>query len=239
MACKIGLFNSVPSPLLCEMFGHLGHDFTVLDLEHVLRSPAELEHTIRACELGGGEAWMRVAEVDAKLIGRMLDAGPRGVVLAGLDSAEQAECAVAAAHFPSHGRRGICSGRVTGFGSVALADCIECTRHGVAGGTDETKRGRGACAAADPGTTRRVAGDGRRAEPEPRPAADSSAGVDAVVGDHCCLRLRQQRLCPNPRDPARRQCWLAQPNLQRPFASEERALLQAALGQPATDLRPR
>ncbi|AKK68559.1 2,4-dihydroxyhept-2-ene-1,7-dioic acid aldolase [Xanthomonas translucens pv. undulosa] len=45
--------------------------------------------------------------------------------------------------------------------------------------------------------------------------------------------------CPNPRDPARRQCWLAQPNLQRLFASEDRALLQAALGQPATDLRPR
>lgn len=45
--------------------------------------------------------------------------------------------------------------------------------------------------------------------------------------------------CPNPRDPARRQCWLAQLNLQRLFASEDRALLQAALGQPATDLRPR
>ncbi len=44
--------------------------------------------------------------------------------------------------------------------------------------------------------------------------------------------------CPNPRDPARRQCWLAQPNLQRLFASEDRALLQATLGQHATDLHP-
>ncbi|CTP87068.1 hypothetical protein XTPLMG730_1673 [Xanthomonas translucens pv. phlei] len=44
--------------------------------------------------------------------------------------------------------------------------------------------------------------------------------------------------CPNPRDPARRQCWLAQPNLQRLLASEDRALLQAAPGRHATDLRP-
>jgi hypothetical protein len=53
MACKIGALNSLPSPLLCEIFGHLGYDFAVLDLEHVPRSPAELEHAIRACELGG------------------------------------------------------------------------------------------------------------------------------------------------------------------------------------------
>nr|WP_237653905.1 aldolase/citrate lyase family protein [Xanthomonas translucens] len=201
MACKIGLLNSVPSPLLCEMFGHLGYDSAVLDLEHVLRSPAELEHALRACELGGCEAWGRVPEVDAKLIGRVRDAGARGVVPAGLQSAEQAERAVAAAHFPPHDWRCICGGRVTGFGSVALADCIECRRHAVARGADDTKHGLGACAAADPGTTRRVAGDGSRAEPEPRPAADSSADVDAGVGDHRGLRHRQHAVLPQSARP--------------------------------------
>ncbi|UNU11823.1 hypothetical protein KBV71_03105 [Xanthomonas translucens pv. translucens] len=201
MACKIGLFNSVPSPLLCEMFGHLGDDFAVLDLEHVLRSPAKLEHALHACELGDCEAWVRVPQVDAKLIGRVLDASARGVLPAGLESAEQAERAVAAAHFPPHGRRGICGGRVTGFGSVALADCVECTRHGVARGADATTRGHGTCAAADPGTIRRVAGHGRRAEPERRPAADSSAGVEAGVGDHRGPRHRQHAVLPQSARP--------------------------------------
>ena len=201
MACKIGLLNSVPSPLLCEMFGHLGYDFAVLDLEHVLRSPAELEHAIRACELGGYEAWVRVPEVDAKLIGRVLDAGARGVVLAGLDSAEQAERAVAAAYFPPRGRRGISGGHVTGFGSVALADYIERTRHGAARGADDRKRSRDTGAAADPGTTGRGAGDGRRAEPGRRLTTDSSADVDAVVGDHRGLRHCQHAVLPKSARP--------------------------------------
>ena len=69
MPRSIGLLQSVPSPLLCEMLGHAGYDFVLLDLEHVLLSPDQLQHAIRACELGGCAPWVRVPEVDEKLIG--------------------------------------------------------------------------------------------------------------------------------------------------------------------------
>lgn len=131
MPCSVGLLNSVPSPLLCEMFGHAGYDFVVLDLEHQLLSPDQLQHAIRACELGRCEPWVRVPEVDEKLIGRVLDAGARGVVISRLETAEQAERAVKAAHFPPFGRRGITGGRVTGFGKTSLDDYIAWSRDAI------------------------------------------------------------------------------------------------------------
>lgn len=42
--------NSVPLPMLVEMIGYAGYDFVILDLEHLLRDPVELEHAIRAAE---------------------------------------------------------------------------------------------------------------------------------------------------------------------------------------------
>jgi 4-hydroxy-2-oxoheptanedioate aldolase len=124
----IGLLNSLPAPLLCEMIGHAGYDFVVLDLEHLLVSPDQLQHAIRACELGGCEPWVRVPEVDEKLIGRVLDAGAKGIVIPRLETAEQAQRAVHAAHFPPWGRRGITGGRVTDFGKIPMAEYIERTR---------------------------------------------------------------------------------------------------------------
>jgi 4-hydroxy-2-oxoheptanedioate aldolase len=131
MPRSIGLLNSVPSPLLCEMIGYAGYDFVLLDLEHVLVSPEQLQHAIRACELGGCAPWVRVPEVDEKLIGRVLDAGARGIVISRLESAEQAARAVAAARFPPLGRRGITGGRVTGFGKIPMPEYIEQANRGI------------------------------------------------------------------------------------------------------------
>lgn len=120
-----GLLNSLPSPLLCEMIGAAGYDFLILDLEHLLRDGDELMHCLRACEAAGVAAWVRVPEVDAKLIGRLLDAGAEAIVLPRVESAAEVARAVAAAQFPPQGRRGISGGRNTGFGALALADYIE------------------------------------------------------------------------------------------------------------------
>lgn len=89
MSLRVGVLNALPSVQLCELLGRIGYGFVVLDLEHMLRAPDELEHAIRACELSGCEAWVRVPEVDEKLIGRVLDAGARGIVV----SARRIGCA--------------------------------------------------------------------------------------------------------------------------------------------------
>ncbi|SFB34966.1 HpcH/HpaI aldolase family protein [Azotobacter beijerinckii] len=119
-----GLLNSVPSPLLCEMIAAAGYHFAILDMEHLLRSGDELMHCLRACESAGLAPWLRVPEVDEKLIGRALDAGVEAIVLPRVESAAEVERAIAAACFPPRGRRGISGGRVTGFGALALPDYI-------------------------------------------------------------------------------------------------------------------
>jgi 4-hydroxy-2-oxoheptanedioate aldolase len=70
-----GLLNSVPSPMLCEMHAFAGFDFVILDLEHLLRSEEDLMHCVRACEAAGISPWLRIPQLDEKLIGRALDAG--------------------------------------------------------------------------------------------------------------------------------------------------------------------
>lgn len=120
-----GLLNSVPSPLLCEMIGYAGYHFVILDMEHLLRGGDELMHCLRACESAGVSPWVRLPEVDEKLIGRLLDAGAEALVLPRVESAAEVARAIAAAQFPPLGRRGITGGRSTGFGTLPLAQYIE------------------------------------------------------------------------------------------------------------------
>ncbi|MEX6503566.1 HpcH/HpaI aldolase family protein [Pseudomonas zhanjiangensis] len=124
-----GLLNSVASPLLCEMIGFAGYHFVILDMEHLLRGGDELMHCLRACESAGVSPWVRVPQVDEKLIGRLLDAGAEAIVLPRVESAAEVARAIAAAQFPPLGNRGISGGRSTGFGTLTLADYIALSNH--------------------------------------------------------------------------------------------------------------
>ena len=120
-----GVLNSLPSPLLCEMIAAAGYDFLILDLEHQLRDGEELMHCLRACEAAGISPWVRLPEVDGKLIGRLLDAGVEAIVLSRVECVEQVVEAQRAAYFPPRGQRGITGGRSTGFGQLALPEYID------------------------------------------------------------------------------------------------------------------
>ncbi len=117
-----GILNSVPSPLVCEMIGAAGYDFIVLDTEHLLVNPAELQHSIRAAESFNITPLVRVPSSDHALIARALDTGAQGIVIPRVSSVLQARAAIDAVRFPPHGRRGITGGRNTGFGALNLDD---------------------------------------------------------------------------------------------------------------------
>ena len=117
-----GILNSVPSPLLCEMLGYAGYDFVILDTEHILAGPKDLEHAIRAAENAGLTPLVRIPSTDSALIARALDSGAQGIVIPRVSSVQQAADAVAAVRFPPMGKRGITGGRPTGFGTLALDD---------------------------------------------------------------------------------------------------------------------
>lgn len=119
-----GLLNSVPGPWLAEMIGRAGYDFVILDMEHLLVSEETLRHSLQAVLGTGCTPLVRVPETDAKLIGRLLDAGARGIVLPQVDSAATVARAIAACRFPPLGRRGITGGPITGFGTLKLDDYI-------------------------------------------------------------------------------------------------------------------
>lgn len=236
----IGLLNSLPAPLLCEMIGHAGYDFVVLDLEHLLVSPDQLQHAIRACELGGCEAWVRVPEVDAKLIGRVLDAGARGIVIPRLETASQAAQAVAAARFPPLGRRGITGGRVTGFGKIPINDYIDLANREIrivpmiesAAGIDALPE------------ILTVPGISLVMEGAADLALDLGLGVQPLhpnvwtslrqIAGHC--RQAGIPFCANPRNDEQRAYWLAQ-GIQWLLAGEDRGLLQATLRNHVATLR--
>lgn len=117
-----GLLNSVPSPLICEMLGYAGYDFVVIDTEHLLLSPRDIEHSIRAAECAGITPFVRVPSCDLATIARALDSGAQGIVVPRVDSLEQAQEAISAVRFPPAGSRGITGGRNTGFGAQSIDD---------------------------------------------------------------------------------------------------------------------
>ncbi|MBZ3479730.1 4-hydroxy-2-oxovalerate aldolase [Xanthomonas perforans] len=233
MAVAVGILNALPSVQLCELLGRLGYGFVVLDLEHVLHAPDTLEHAIRACELSGCEAWVRVPEVDEKLIGRVLDAGARGIVVPRTESAAQIGDAIAAARFPTLGRRGITGGRVTGFGNVDLPTYIA---HANANTRIVPMIESAAGVAALPEILA-IPGVALVMEGALDLALDLGLGPQPTHPQvwELLLQLHAQCLaanvpfCPNPRTDAQRAHWLQQPELRWLLAGEDRALIQRAL----------
>ncbi|KHL58727.1 HpcH/HpaI aldolase family protein [Xanthomonas cannabis] len=233
MAHAVGLLNALPSVQLCELLGCIGYGFAVLDLEHVLRAPEQLEHAIRACELSGCEAWVRVPEVDEKLIGRVLDAGARGIVVPRAESAQQMACAVAAARFPPLGRRGITGGRVTGFGNTDLPTYIAQANRDIRI-VPMIESAAGVAALPDilavPGLALVMEGALDLALDlglGPQPTHAQVWELLLQLQAHC--RAAGVPFCPNPRTDAQRAHWLQQPDLRWLLAGEDRALIQRAL----------
>jgi staphyloferrin B biosynthesis citrate synthase len=119
-----GLFVSIPSPTLVEIVGCAGYDFAIIDTEHTLVSPQELENLIRAAEAVGLTALVRVPESDAGAILRSLDAGAMGVVVPHVQRREDVDTAIRAAKYAPDGMRSLNSGRGPGFGRIELSEYV-------------------------------------------------------------------------------------------------------------------
>lgn len=118
----IGLIASIPIPITVEMIGHAGFDFVIIDMEHVMINPETLENMIRAAELVGITALVRVPEVNSKDILRLLDSGALGIVVPHMESREQAERLVQAVKYFPEGKRSMNSGRPGVFGKGDLVE---------------------------------------------------------------------------------------------------------------------
>lgn len=121
---KLGLLNSLPSPLIIDMIAQCNYDFVIIDTEHVLLDENTLRECIQTCRHHHCVPLVRIAEIRPNFIGKVLDAGAMGIVLSRAENADQIEAIAKAMKFPPSGTRGITGGTVTGYGQLPLSDYI-------------------------------------------------------------------------------------------------------------------
>lgn len=102
LGCWLFIGNSV----VAEIVGLAGYDFVMIDHEHGPSDLATAITLLQALDATGTPALMRVPDNDPVYIKRALDIGVGGIMVPMIDTAAQAQAAVAACHYPRRGRRG-------------------------------------------------------------------------------------------------------------------------------------
>lgn len=123
---KFGLFIGFPSTQMVEMAAYNGFDALVIDNEHGLFSPENIEQMVIASELSGITPLVRVVSSDRHEILKALDRGAHGVHVPQVDSKEEAERVVEAVKYPPLGKRGAAfSMRAARYGTVPIYEYLE------------------------------------------------------------------------------------------------------------------
>ena len=120
-----GLWITLESASITEMAVALGLDWVVIDAEHGHLDWRDILEHIRATVRSETVALVRVAELNAALVKRVLDIGADGVVVPWIESADQLRQAVAFAYYPPKGIRGIGGERATGWGQCTAEHVAE------------------------------------------------------------------------------------------------------------------
>lgn len=110
-----GYFAMAASTLQLERLAALDYDYVVLDAQHGTYSAHDLADSVRAVEVGGVPAMIRVSGCSIGEIGRALDTGAAGVIVPLVNDQAEAAAAVAAAKYPPVGLRSRGVARTSGF----------------------------------------------------------------------------------------------------------------------------
>jgi len=103
----LGTFITSLDPATTTIMGSVGFDFLILDAEHgPIDLGAALSH-VRAAQAVDTITLVRVIENSPKLIQSFMDVGAAGIVVPHVDTAQQAERALAATRY-APGGRGMC-----------------------------------------------------------------------------------------------------------------------------------
>jgi 4-hydroxy-2-oxoheptanedioate aldolase len=94
-----------PSLVGPEEFARAGYDYVGLDAQHSYLDDADIAGTLRRLEHVPIATAVRLSSADPAPIGRVLDAGADAIIVAMIESADQAAAAVAATRYPPAGVR--------------------------------------------------------------------------------------------------------------------------------------
>ncbi len=113
----IGTSVAIPSAMVVEALGASPFDAILIDAEHSPLSIEGLESLLRAADVGGKAAIVRVPEV-GWYIPRVLDLGAAGIVVPRIETAQQAGEVVERARYAPEGKRGAGPGRGQAYGAT-------------------------------------------------------------------------------------------------------------------------
>ncbi len=94
-------------PWVTEMLGKIGFDCIWVCLEHLPTDMPMAVNMATAARASNVDLMMRAARGEYMRIGRMLEAGATGIMLARIDSLQEAKDLITWAKFPPLGRRGV------------------------------------------------------------------------------------------------------------------------------------
>ncbi len=103
----VGVTTNMDSIDLVEVLGQCGFDWVMIDLEHGSIGDHQLALMVRACELTGVAAAVRVQDTRPATILRACDLGAAAIVAPLIDDADQAREFVSATRYPPEGTRGL------------------------------------------------------------------------------------------------------------------------------------
>lgn len=109
----------LPSPMAAELAGRAGPELAVVDCEHGQIGPETLADMLRALDLAGVPALVRVGDAGPGRVKQALDAGAAGIIVPYVETAAEARAAVRATFAPPLGARGMATAvtRAGGFGA--------------------------------------------------------------------------------------------------------------------------
>jgi 2-keto-3-deoxy-L-rhamnonate aldolase RhmA len=121
----LGTFVKLGRREVIEILALAGLDFAICDLEHSQITEAEAGHMILAGQSCGLPIIVRVAEFDAGLINRLLEAGAAGIQLPQVQTREQVAAFRAACYYPPEGSRSVSLAQpAAGYGSEPLTEYL-------------------------------------------------------------------------------------------------------------------
>ena len=117
---SFGTWLSLGDLVATRVLARLGYDWLTLDIEHAAIDWSQAAMTFAAVADAGCIPLARVPEGNHFYIKRVLDAGAWGIVVPMVDTVEQAQTAIRAAHYPPFGNRSIGGGmHALNFGTTA------------------------------------------------------------------------------------------------------------------------
>ena len=124
-----GLWVTLESASITEMAVALGLDWVVIDAEHGHLDWRDILEHLRAAVRSDTVALVRVTELNIGQIKRALDIGADGIVVPWIETAEQLRQAVAFAHYPPGGLRGMGGERATCWGKCLAENAAQADEH--------------------------------------------------------------------------------------------------------------